>query len=150
MQRSWVRRKDERGAVLIEAALVMPILIMLVLGIWSVGRAYNVYLTIDHAAREAARYGAVNADDSSWADEVQAKAIAEASPSIALASTDVCVNLVDGAADGTTCLDGTDDPRLEKRGQVVISRQVPLDFLFFNMDVTLHSRAVARWEAGTA
>jgi len=144
------RRTGEGGAVLIEAAIVMPILIMLVLGIWSVGRAYNIYLTIDHAAREAARYGAVNADDASWKTEVRAKAINEASPSITLNATNVCVSLVDGAASvPTDCLDSSDDPRLEKRGQVVITKQVPLDFLFFSMNVTLHARAVSRWEAGT-
>jgi Flp pilus assembly protein TadG len=144
------RRTGEGGAVLIEAAIVMPILIMLVLGIWSVGRAYNIYLTIDHAAREAARYGAVDADDASWRVEVRSKAIAEAAPSLALAGADVCAALVDGPAGNPgDCLDSTDDPRTEKRAQVVITKQVPLDFLFFNMNVTLHARAVSRWEAGT-
>ncbi|MFZ0493114.1 MAG: TadE/TadG family type IV pilus assembly protein [Acidimicrobiia bacterium] len=144
------KRTREGGAVLIEAAVVMPILIMLVLGIWSVGRAYNIYLTMDHAAREAARFGAVNADDASWKTEVRNKAINEASPSITLNATNVCVALVDGLAGNPgDCLDSTDDPRTEKRGQVLITKQVPLDFLFFNMNVTLHARAVSRWEAGT-
>jgi len=144
------KRTGEGGAVLIEAAVVMPILIMLVLGIWSVGRAYNIYLTMDHAAREAARYGAVAADDASWVIDVQNKAIAEASPSITLTTSDVCAALVDGpSGNPSDCLSGTDDPRLEKRGQVLITQQVPLDFLFFNMNVTLHARAVSRWEAGT-
>lgn len=144
----WFRRSD--GAVLVESALVFPMLVMLVLGIWSVGRAYNVYLTMDHAAREAARFGAVNAEPN-WVDEVKAKAIAEASPSITLNDADVCAALVDGPAGNPgDCLDGTDDPRLEKRGQVVITRQVPLDFLVFRLNVTLHARAVARWELGTS
>jgi Flp pilus assembly protein TadG len=144
------RPRDETGAVLVEAAIVMPILIMLVLGIWSVGRAYNIYLTMDHAAREAARFGAVNADDASWKTEVRNKAIDEASPSITLDATNVCASLVDGPATNPgDCLDSSDDPRLEKRGQVLITKQVPLDFLFFDMTVTLHARAVARWEAGT-
>jgi len=91
----------------------------------------------------------VNADDASWLVEVKQKAIGEAAPSLALAGADVCVALVDGAADATDCLDATDDPRTEKRAQVVITRQVPLDFLFFHFDATLHARAVSRWEAGT-
>jgi hypothetical protein len=63
----------------------------------------------------------------------------------------VCAALVDGPSGNPgDCLTGTDDPRLEKRGQVVITQQVPLDFLFFDMNVTLHARAVTRWEAGTA
>lgn len=149
MKWSGRHRSDDRGAVLVEAAVVMPILIMLVLGIWSVGRAYNIYLTMDHAAREAARFGAVNADDASWLVEVKQKALGEASPSLTLAGADVCAALVDGEADATACLNSTDDPRTEKRAQVVITKQVPLSFLFFNMNVTLHARAVSRWEAGT-
>lgn len=149
MKRLGRHRADDTGAVLVEAAVVMPILIMLVLGIWSVGRAYNIYLTMDHAAREAARFGAVNADDASWLVEVKQKALGEAAPSLTLAGADVCAALVDGEAGATACLNSTDDPRTEKRAQVVITKQVPLSFVFFSMNVTLHARAVSRWEAGT-
>ena len=48
--------KEECGAELVEAALVLPILLMLLLGIVWLGRAYNVYETITRAAREGARY----------------------------------------------------------------------------------------------
>ena len=47
--------KDQSGAELVEAAFVIPILLMLLLGIFSFGRAYNVYQTITRAAREGAR-----------------------------------------------------------------------------------------------
>ena len=47
---------EDSGAELVEAALVIPILLMLLLGIVWVGRAYNVYETITRAAREGARY----------------------------------------------------------------------------------------------
>jgi Flp pilus assembly protein TadG len=47
--------KEELGAELVEAALVLPILLMLLLGIVSFGRAYNVYQTITRAAREGAK-----------------------------------------------------------------------------------------------
>ncbi|TAM83174.1 MAG: pilus assembly protein [Acidobacteria bacterium] len=48
--------RENSGAELIEAALVIPILLMLLLGIVWLGRAYNVYETITRAAREGARY----------------------------------------------------------------------------------------------
>lgn len=38
-----------------EAALVMPLAFMLLLGIYWFGRAFNTYATINHAAREGAR-----------------------------------------------------------------------------------------------
>jgi Flp pilus assembly protein TadG len=47
--------KEEPGAELVEAALVLPLLLMLLLGIVTFGRAYNVYQTITRAAREGAR-----------------------------------------------------------------------------------------------
>jgi hypothetical protein len=43
------------GSEIAEAALVLPILFMLLLGIYWFGRAFNVYSTINHAAREGAR-----------------------------------------------------------------------------------------------
>jgi hypothetical protein len=43
------------GSEIAEAALVLPILFMLLLGIYWFGRAFNVYATINHAAREGAR-----------------------------------------------------------------------------------------------
>ena len=46
---------DEAGAELFEAALVLPVLLTLLFGIISFGRAYNVYQTITRAAREGAR-----------------------------------------------------------------------------------------------
>jgi len=45
------------GSEIAEAALVLPILFMLLLGIYWFGRAFNVYATINHAAREGARLG---------------------------------------------------------------------------------------------
>lgn len=43
------------GSEIAEAALVLPILFMLLLGIYWFGRAFNVYATINHAAREGTR-----------------------------------------------------------------------------------------------
>ncbi len=54
--RSLKRWGEESGAELVEAALVIPILLTLLLGTVWLGRAYNVYETITRAAREGARY----------------------------------------------------------------------------------------------
>jgi TadE-like protein len=53
LARKW---EEESGAELLEGALVLPILLMLLLGIVWMGRAYNVYETITRAAREGVRY----------------------------------------------------------------------------------------------
>ena len=55
--RIFTRRPHPRsGAALVEAALVLPLLLMLLVGTVWLGRAYNVYQTITRAAREGARY----------------------------------------------------------------------------------------------
>jgi Flp pilus assembly protein TadG len=43
-----------RGSEIAEAALVLPIFFLILLGIYWFGRAFNVYATINHAAREGA------------------------------------------------------------------------------------------------
>jgi len=55
--------KSEKGASAVEFALILPILIMLVFGIFWFGIAYNNYIALTHAAREGARLAAVNMDE---------------------------------------------------------------------------------------
>ena len=45
------------GSEIAEAALVIPIFFLIMLGIYWFGRAFNTYATINHAAREGARAG---------------------------------------------------------------------------------------------
>ena len=51
---------ETRGAEVAEFAAVLPILMMLLLGIISFARAYNVYTTITYAAHEGARIAAAS------------------------------------------------------------------------------------------
>ena len=52
----WKRLASEaNGAEIAEFAAILPVLIMLLLGIMSFARAYNVYTTIAYAAQEGAR-----------------------------------------------------------------------------------------------
>lgn len=52
-------RTEERGAVAVEMALLLPILILLLLGIMEFGRAYNAQVTLTNAAREGVRVMAI-------------------------------------------------------------------------------------------
>lgn len=56
------RAHDERGAVVVEFALIFPILILLVLGILEFGLGYHAWDATQNAAREGARLGAVSPD----------------------------------------------------------------------------------------
>ncbi len=48
-------RADDRGVVMVELALILPILVMLLIGIIDFGRAFNAQVSIQGAAREGAR-----------------------------------------------------------------------------------------------
>ncbi|MCI0620941.1 MAG: pilus assembly protein [Acidobacteria bacterium] len=54
-------KKSERGAELIEFALMLPILLVILAGLWDFGRAYRAYQAITNAAREGARLAVVPA-----------------------------------------------------------------------------------------
>ena len=53
-------RDDERGAALVEMALVMPLLALLIFALFDAGRAVIVYSELTNAARMGARVAMVN------------------------------------------------------------------------------------------
>ncbi|HZK18677.1 MAG TPA: TadE/TadG family type IV pilus assembly protein [Clostridia bacterium] len=57
-------RKGQRGQSLVEFALVLPLLIILLMGIFEFGRIFSSYVMITNAAREGARNVVVGRDDS--------------------------------------------------------------------------------------
>lgn len=139
----------DRGAALIEAAIVLPLLILLTFGIWTTARAWNVSNTLDHAAREAARYGATIDpwDPGTSPGEVQSVADSDLSAS-AIDPTTVtgCVELVADAA-SPAC-----DPHVNNTGtdQVYVKLSIPnytLQFMFFSIDIDLEGTAISRFEA---
>lgn len=133
----------DRGAALMEAALVMPLMLMLTVGIWTTARAWNVHNTLDHAAREAARYGATEvpwqgtsaAEIRAVADqELQAAAIVPADVAT------VCIN--QGSAPcGLAAIPGVDQVAVELSWD-----NYQMDFIFFSFQVDLKASAVSRWE----
>ncbi len=59
------RRRGQRGATLVEAALTLLILFMFLDGVLEFGRAYNIYQIATNAAREGARYAVAPAQGTS-------------------------------------------------------------------------------------
>jgi Flp pilus assembly protein TadG len=53
---------NERGAALVELAIVTPVLLLLVMGIIEFGWIFNGFITITGAAREGARVAVVDVD----------------------------------------------------------------------------------------
>jgi hypothetical protein len=79
------RQPNERGASLVEAALLIPLLIVLLVGVIDLGRAYVAYITIINAAREGAHYGVLHPTG-----DVCGIAVAEAKDLTAFGMTPVC------------------------------------------------------------
>jgi len=52
------RRRARRGSVTVEAALMLPLILTLMLGVWEIGRAIELTATLNAAAREGARLAA--------------------------------------------------------------------------------------------
>lgn len=74
--RHLVRRRG--GAVAVEYALILPMLLLFVIGIIDVGRLLWTFTTLNRAAEAAARCGAVNSIDCGTTAAIQNRAVAEA------------------------------------------------------------------------
>ena len=141
-------KQRERGAALVEMALVTPLLLLLLFGIWSVARAYNVKNTMDHAVREGARFGAtIDPWDGTSPGQIEAIVNGE------LAAAGIpgglvtfgCVELVD---ENTTGCGGDVASAPADRVAVQIEVQdYELSFVFFNVNVDFSSQAIARYES---
>ena len=57
---------DDRGASMVEFALVLPLLILIIFGIVEFGYLFAQHLDVRHGAREGARMASVNYDPAAW------------------------------------------------------------------------------------
>ena len=77
--------------------MCLPVLMMLMLGIFDLGRAFNAYIVITNAAREGAYFGSLYPHDTSG---ISAQVISEAQGSgIPLTADDIAISTT--AANGT-------------------------------------------------
>jgi hypothetical protein len=163
----------DRGAAVVEMAMVLPVLMMLLLGMISGAGAWNQNQALGQGGRVAARYASTmplpadDADMDDWLDGVVDRAVA-ASEGKMLAGVDgraVCVAYVDpagAAADQTasrtldsagTRTSGTDPCFAdgqgddERRVQVVLERHGVLNVGFHQQTLELRRRVVYRYEA---
>lgn len=73
MTMRWLGRgKSERGAALLEVALTLPLLLLVAVGIFEFGRAYQTWQVLTNAAREGARVAVLpGTTDASVEERVQ-------------------------------------------------------------------------------
>jgi Flp pilus assembly protein TadG len=58
--RAISRDRKQRGGALVEFVIILPLLILLVFGLWEFGRIIDAWLVVTNAAREGARYASVS------------------------------------------------------------------------------------------
>ena len=54
------RYRSEKGAALLEAAITIPVILLISVGIFEFGRAYQTWQVLTNAAREGARIAVIN------------------------------------------------------------------------------------------
>lgn len=111
----------EKGAVAVEFALVIPIFLVLVLGIFEFGRAFNIQVSLSEAARESARYVAVHHSDPGFSVGAAQAAAVSAAPTAGLSTTNVGISYQNA--------DGTSAPKCATGVNAVSTVTVPTGFL---------------------
>jgi Flp pilus assembly protein TadG len=154
------RTRGERGSVIVETAIILPLGMALLLGTVTAGTAYFKKISLVDAAREGARYGASlkvpDSGVSTWQSAVRER-VAQISGG-EIKAADVCAELVVPTGSDSTCgvadPDGAeDDPSSDDPASVVkvsVESSARLDFIFFSSSPTLSAKVAARYERDTS
>lgn len=167
-----IRPADDRGAVVVEFALVLPVLMVLLLGMVSGATAWNQSQSLGQGARVAGRYASTlplvaPEDMDDWLDDIADRAISSSEGNLANGTSGrtVCVAYVDPAG---TAPDNTVSRTLDSAGvrtsgvapcfsdgqsdtdvrvQVELERASYLDVGFWRQNIDLRRTVVFRYEA---
>ncbi len=158
MEKHGSRRKDERGSGLVELAMVLPLAMSLLLGLFTGGHAYFQKISLVDAVRDGARYGASLKHDAAsggiaqWRQNVKNRVVELSDGHLTVA--DVCAELVTPTGSNTTCGIGdptgsASDPTVLAPASLVkvsVAKVTNMEFVFFTATPTLTAKAVARYE----
>ncbi|MGY1641765.1 TadE/TadG family type IV pilus assembly protein [Geodermatophilus sp. SYSU D00703] len=125
------RLQRERGASVVEFALILPLLMILVLGIIEFGHAFHVQGTLSAAAREGARVMALQSNPAA-----ARAAVRDAAPTLDPAITDAQIAVSPAACPATATTPAN--------VRVTISYPMPFLTGFFGADVDLTGTGVMR------
>lgn len=162
------RRADsmERGATLVEFALILPVFVVLIFGMITGGIAVSQENSVRNAVREASRFAAVTTSGAAEAaiqdpylkkviEQVEAAATGDLDDSVT--GKEICVAFNDGSVwysrtkkpGGTStalapCI--ASDGASGKRVQIVAKRRAEIGAIFFTVPINLASQTVTRYE----
>lgn len=169
-------RRSDGGVAIVEMALVLPILVVLMLGMFTGALAWNQSQALGQGARVTGRFAATlplpvpvapqtqAQADQVWLDDLVDRAVAasEGHMAPAIAGRSVCVAYVDPAGartvsrtltgastrtSGTTPCFEDGQPTTAKRVQVLLRRDGHIDTGLYRIPIELRRSAVYRYEA---
>lgn len=86
------RANEERGAALVEFAIIAPLIFALFMGMVTGGLSLGRKNSMINSVREGSRFGATLTESASWADDTHARVLAQSAGD--LTGAQVCVRLV--------------------------------------------------------
>lgn len=161
------RRRKERGATAVEFALLFPLFVMLAFGTISFGFAFERWINVTQAAREASRFAATYpipaGGVSNWLTDVTtvAKEAAGIGASTPLNDYYVCVRFVNrvgpattpvttsassGSLSGATCPTTSSSGLPDNGAEVTVIRRAELNWVLGSSGVSVSGDNVSRYE----
>lgn len=163
----WAHRRGDDGAAAVEFALLFPVFIMLAIGTISFGFAFEQWINVTQAAREASRFAATypmpvgGVDD--WLGDVTDVAKEAAGITDSTPATDyyVCVRFVNrvgpaaspgtkaaatGGLAGATCAQTPSSGLPDNTAEVTVLRKSQLNWVLGSASVSLSGENVSRYE----
>ena len=132
--------KKSDGVVLVEFALLLPVLLLILFGILSFGLAFNYWIDETHLTREAARYAAVDYNPGPEAT-LQSSILSQSDTAQLAAGAKVCISYPPNA-DGSGSVGTVGDP--VEATMTYVHTFIP----FLNLgSVTINASATMRLEA---
>lgn len=159
------RHHDDRGAALVEFALLLPLLALLLFGTITGGLTLSRQNSVKNAAREGTRFGAINpmgdpVDLVTYLDQVIVQVENAAHPDLkaGVDGKSICAAFIaesgtvtrrtktnTGTTSGTTaCFD--DSPLGYDRVQVSVQRRSEINAILYSNNVLIEARSVTRYE----
>ena len=114
--------RGEQGATLVEAAFVIPLILVLVLGVVDFGMMINNSTLLNNATREGAREGVFGSDASTIEARVREAAVG-------LKQADLTVSVTCKTPDGALCAGVDFDSEWEPGGTVVVDTTYTYHYL---------------------
>jgi hypothetical protein len=143
------RAHHDRGASLVEFAILAPLVFMLIFGMITGGMALSYKNSMTNAVREGARLGATLESGPNWATDVRARVLELSSGD--LTPDQVCVKLetsIFATSIGSECA-GL-EPATPASGGCVVKvwarRDADLNAILFQRTLTLDADAIGRYE----